>query len=121
MKAFKLDTGNSGCDEVLIGGSIDDVLRDVLHHHDIQELPCNWDIIVIYDGITKAHACEIGGSRWEAYDGKESVARGCWTLLGISDDFEEILECGSRCEHQLMIVDTSPTTEPDEEMNDEGT
>ena len=42
-KAFALDTGNSGEDDVLIG-NYDDVLTDVLSHHELAELPEGWEL-----------------------------------------------------------------------------
>ena len=43
-KVFRLDTGNDGEDDVLLGASREDVLRDVLYHHEIKELPEHWEL-----------------------------------------------------------------------------
>jgi len=47
MKKFKLDTNNSGNDEILEGENYDDVLFDVLNFHEISELPNDWEITEI--------------------------------------------------------------------------
>jgi len=44
MARYKLDTGNSGDDEVLEGETRAEVLQDILHHHDIDELPDGWTL-----------------------------------------------------------------------------
>ena len=46
-KVFALDTGNSGEDDVLIG-NYDDVLTDVLSHHELAELPIGWALTQLY-------------------------------------------------------------------------
>ena len=43
-KAFALDTGNFGEDDVLIGETRNDVLADVLSHHELAELPEGWEL-----------------------------------------------------------------------------
>jgi hypothetical protein len=43
-KAFKLDTLNVGCDEILNGESKREVLADVLSHHEVDELPEGWTL-----------------------------------------------------------------------------
>jgi hypothetical protein len=43
-KAYKLDTANAGCDEILFGENKSQVLADVLHHHDCEALPSDWSI-----------------------------------------------------------------------------
>jgi hypothetical protein len=44
MVRYKLDTGNSGNDEILEGESRAEVLQDVLNHHEIDELPEGWTL-----------------------------------------------------------------------------
>ena len=41
-KIFALDTGNFGEDDVLIGGTMEEALADVLSHHELAELPIGW-------------------------------------------------------------------------------
>ena len=40
---WKLDTGNTGDDDMLIG-SYDEVLSDVLYYHEVDALPFGWSI-----------------------------------------------------------------------------
>jgi hypothetical protein len=44
MARYKLDTGNSGDDEILEGETRAEVLQDVLNHHGIDELPEGWTL-----------------------------------------------------------------------------
>ena len=48
-KVFALDTGNFGEDDVLIGGTMEEALAlaDVLSHHELAELPEDWEITEI--------------------------------------------------------------------------
>ena len=48
-KVFALDTGNFGEDDVLIGGTMEEALADVLSHHELAELPEDWEITEIMD------------------------------------------------------------------------
>ena len=48
-KVFALDTGNYGEDDVLIGGTLEEALADVLSHHELAELPEGWEITEIMD------------------------------------------------------------------------
>jgi hypothetical protein len=46
-RVFALDTGNAGEDDILIaepGEGREDVLADVLAHHEMAELPENWTL-----------------------------------------------------------------------------
>jgi hypothetical protein len=45
-KVFALDTGNYGEDDVLIGGTMEEALADVLAYHELAELPEGWEITV---------------------------------------------------------------------------
>jgi hypothetical protein len=44
MTQYKLDTDNSGNDEILEGATRAEVLQDVLSHHEIDELPEGWTL-----------------------------------------------------------------------------
>ena len=44
FKVFELDTGNFGEDDVLFGYDYNDVLIDILSHHEIDELPEDWEL-----------------------------------------------------------------------------
>jgi hypothetical protein len=44
MARYKLDTGNSGNDEILIGDSVAEVTQDVLNFHEVDQLPEGWTI-----------------------------------------------------------------------------
>jgi hypothetical protein len=44
MARYKLDTGNSGHDEILVGDSIAEVTQDVLNFHEVDQLPDDWTI-----------------------------------------------------------------------------
>jgi hypothetical protein len=44
MARYKLDTGNSGSDEILVGDSIAEVTQDVLNFHEVDQLPEGWTI-----------------------------------------------------------------------------
>ena len=46
-KVFALDTGNFGEDDVLIGGTMEEALADVLAYHELAELPEDWEITEI--------------------------------------------------------------------------
>ena len=48
-KVFALDTGNYGEDDVLIGGTMEEALADVLAYHELAELPEDWEITEIMD------------------------------------------------------------------------
>jgi hypothetical protein len=46
-KLFSLDTGNAGYDDILIADTNEtrqDVLEDVLAHHEVSELPEGWTL-----------------------------------------------------------------------------
>lgn len=43
---YKLDTGNDGYDEIL-DGTREECEVDVLHHHDLDELPEHWTLTLI--------------------------------------------------------------------------
>lgn len=43
-RVFRLDTGNDGEDDVLIGASREEVLQDVLRHHELKALPEHWEL-----------------------------------------------------------------------------
>ena len=43
-KVFALDTGNFGEDDVLIGGTMEEALADVLSHQELAELPEGWEL-----------------------------------------------------------------------------
>ena len=43
-KVFALDTGNYGEDDVLIGGTMEEALADVLSHQEWAELPEGWEL-----------------------------------------------------------------------------
>lgn len=49
IKVFALDTGNYGEDDVLIGGTMEEALADVLSHHELAELPEGWEISEMTD------------------------------------------------------------------------
>jgi len=40
---WQLDTGTDGEDDVLLG-TREDVEADILHHHDLDEMPSNWTL-----------------------------------------------------------------------------
>jgi len=44
MAKYKLDTGNSGNDEILVGDSIAEVTQDVLNRYEVDQLPDGWTI-----------------------------------------------------------------------------
>ena len=48
-KVWRLDTGNYGEDDVLIGGTMEEALADVLAYHELAELPEDWEITEIMD------------------------------------------------------------------------
>lgn len=108
MDAYKLDTGNDGCDEVLFGESEEDVTADVLHHHDLDEMPEHWSLSLLYCGIESAPPCDANTQhmRFEAYDAHNGYARNVNRYVGAADTFEDVLEYGGCCEHALQIVDT---------------
>ena len=41
---FQLETENDGCDEILVGDSIEEVTQDVLNRYECDELPKHWVI-----------------------------------------------------------------------------
>lgn len=51
IKKWRLETDNCGCDEEGLEGTYDEVLCDVLHHHDIDELPATWELVECETGI----------------------------------------------------------------------
>ena len=52
MARYKLDTGNSGNDEILVGDSVAEVTQDVLNRYEVDELPAGWTIEFIDDKPT---------------------------------------------------------------------
>ena len=44
---YQLDTENAGCDEILVGDSIEEVTQDVLNRYECDELPEGWSITPI--------------------------------------------------------------------------
>lgn len=46
MNSYKLDTDNCGCDEMLVGDSLEEVTQDVLNRYEVNELPDGWTITV---------------------------------------------------------------------------
>lgn len=44
---WKLDTENDGCDEDELIGSRDQVMADVMHHHDLKLWPEHWTLISV--------------------------------------------------------------------------
>jgi hypothetical protein len=43
-RRYKLDTDNSGHDEILVGDSVAEVNQDVLNYHEFDRLPDGWTI-----------------------------------------------------------------------------
>jgi hypothetical protein len=41
--AWALDTADFGADEILLGTQ-DEVVRDILHHHELAEFPADWTL-----------------------------------------------------------------------------
>lgn len=48
---FQLDAENDGCDEILVGDSIEEVTQDVLNRYERDELPEGWTITEITEVI----------------------------------------------------------------------
>ena len=48
-KVWRLDTGNYGEDDVLIGGTMEEALADVLSHQELAELPEGWELTELMD------------------------------------------------------------------------
>ncbi len=68
MARYKLDTDNSGNDEILEGTTRAEVLQDVLSHHEIDELPEGWTLEEIEDEhAAKAKAGYVLGSDGKIY------------------------------------------------------
>ena len=44
MARYKLDTDNSGNDEILVGDSVAEVTQDVLNRYEVDQLPEGWTI-----------------------------------------------------------------------------
>ena len=55
MARYKLDTDNSGNDEILVGDSVAEVTQDVLNRYEVDQLPEGWTIEVIDEETT---ACD---------------------------------------------------------------
>ena len=55
MARYKLDTDNSGDDEILIGDSVAEVTRDVLNRYEVDQLPEGWTVEEIAEETT---ACD---------------------------------------------------------------
>jgi hypothetical protein len=82
MARFKLDTGNSGDDEILEGETRADVLQDVLNHHGIDELPEGWTLEEIEPKNRHAVA-----THWTTTDGLaiydlDPLSAEMWALAG---------------------------------------
>lgn len=54
-RAWILDTGTGGEDDVLLGVSREAVLADVLVHHDIEALPAGWTLAAVDDAVELAY------------------------------------------------------------------
>jgi len=61
-KVFRLDTGNNGEDDVLLGENREDVLRDVLSHHEIKELPEHWELSEVREVTCSELICSDCGT-----------------------------------------------------------
>lgn len=44
MTTWKLDTENDGCDESGLTGTRDEVMQDVMAHHELSEWPEHWTL-----------------------------------------------------------------------------
>ena len=53
MARYKLDTGNSGNDEILFGDSVAEVTQDVLNRYEVDQLPEGWTIEEIAEPINE--------------------------------------------------------------------
>ena len=51
MARYKLDTGNSGNDEILFGDSVAEVTQDVLNRYEVDQLPEGWTIEEIVESL----------------------------------------------------------------------
>ena len=51
-EVWALDTANEGDDDQLIG-TYTQVLSDVLHHHELEELPADWSLDRVLPGEEK--------------------------------------------------------------------
>ena len=54
-KVFRLDTGNYGEDDLLLGTSREEVLRNVLHHHEMEGLPEDWTLEEVPEDMVEAY------------------------------------------------------------------
>ena len=83
MTRYKLDTGNSGHDEILFGNSVAEVTQDVLNFHEIDQLPEDWTIEEVTEGEIK-----------QQVDGKHNKV--CWDtpITKQALDASEIIHTG---------------------------
>lgn len=44
MTTWRLDTENDGCDEAGLVGTLDEVMQDVMAHHELSEWPEHWTL-----------------------------------------------------------------------------
>lgn len=61
MARYKLDTDNSGNDEILVGDSVAEVTQDVLNRYEVDELPEDWTIDLIDDSTQTGYVIGSNG------------------------------------------------------------
>jgi hypothetical protein len=95
MTTWKLDTDNDGCDEVLNGDKIEDVVQDVLNRYEIDTLPEGWTVYQIEDETDetmmtqsswKNEARAINGTKNSHYDLARHAASKGFEVVADSED-----------------------------------
>lgn len=89
MARYKLDTGNSGNDEILVGDSVAEVTQDVLNRYEVDELPQGWTIDLIPE-VFSVQWEFMGPATQEHFDAAQAVAD-AMEILGTIEPTKDVL------------------------------
>jgi hypothetical protein len=118
MSRYKLDTENSGNDEILVGDSIAEVTQDVLNFHEIHQLPEGWTIELIDEQssdmpppATAPFSVQwefMGSATQEHFDAAQAVAD-AMQIYGTTDTTKDVIAkacqiLGNDWDHQSVLA-----------------
>ena len=89
MARYKLDTGNSGNDEILVGDSVAEVTQDVLNRYEVDELPQGWTIDLIPE-VFSVQWEFMGSATQERFEAAQAVAD-AMEILGTTETTKDVL------------------------------
>ena len=89
MARYKLDTGNSGNDEILVGDSVAEVTQDVLNRYEVDELPQGWTIDLIPE-VFSVQWEFMSSATQERFEAAQAVAD-AMEILGTTETTKDVL------------------------------